>query len=187
MAVGEQKKKGREPRDACDVLIPILREKFDPVGEAGMPMPASVMQPIFDRGRATWHDAQIRHTMDPPSMHDGRGALHRHDLDGRDHDRHHHGLRAPCNTRRFPTAHLDPAAPEAGHAILCRVRVQGRGGAGLAPQHHEASHGFCTRAQRWKKHEHYNESLAPPHLDIRGGTKACGESRSRAPQWHNLR
>ena len=55
------------------------------------------MQPTFDRGRATWHDAQMRHTMDPPSKQDGRGALHRHDLDGRDHDRHHHGWRAPCN------------------------------------------------------------------------------------------
>ena len=30
-------------------------------------------------------------------MQDGRGALHRHDLDGRDRDRHHHGWRAPCN------------------------------------------------------------------------------------------
>ena len=30
-------------------------------------------------------------------MQDGRGALHRHDLDGRDHDRYHHGWRAPCN------------------------------------------------------------------------------------------
>ena len=41
--------------------------------------------------------------------------------------------------------HLDPAAPEAqhqraGHAILCRVFVPERGGAGPAPQHHEASH-----------------------------------------------
>ena len=44
---------------------------------------AVLMQPTFDRGRATWHDAQIRHTMDPPSKQDGRGALHRHDLDGR--------------------------------------------------------------------------------------------------------
>ena len=117
---------------------------------------AVLMQPTLDRGRATWHDAQIRHTMDPPSKQDGRGALHRHDLDGRDHDRHHHGWRAPrnewhrtCqNTRRFPTAHLDPAAPEAGHAILCRARVPGRGGAGPTPQHHEASHGFCMPAQR---------------------------------------
>ena len=38
-----------------------------------------------------------------------------------------------------------------------------------------------------EKHEHHNESLAPPLLDIRRGTKACGESRSRAPQWHFLR
>ena len=27
---------------------------------------AVLMQPTFDRGRATWHDAQIQHTMDPP-------------------------------------------------------------------------------------------------------------------------
>ena len=67
-------------------------------------------------------------------------------------------------------------APEAGHAILCRVRVSGRGGAGLAPQQHEASYGFCTLAQRSKKHKHHNESLAPPLLDIREVTKACGES-----------
>ena len=32
-----------------------------------------------------------------------------------------------------------------------------------------------------KKDEHHNESLAPPLLDIRRGTKACGESHSRAP------
>ena len=96
---------------------------------------AVLMQPTFDRGRATWHDAQIRHTMDLPSMQDGRGALHRHDFDGRDHDRHHHGWRAPrhewyrtCqNMRRFPTAHLDPAAPEAGLQFfaesVCRDEV----------------------------------------------------------------
>ena len=69
--------------------------------------------------------------------------------------------------------HRDPTASEAqhqtaGHAILCRVRVSGRGGAGLAPQHHEASHGFCMPAQRWKntsittkawRHEHLNVTL----------------------------
>ena len=38
-----------------------------------------------------------------------------------------------------------------------------------------------------EKHEHHNESLAPPLLDIRRGTKACGESHSRAPRWHTLR
>ena len=103
----ENKKEGREPLDACDVFIPVLREKCDPVGEAGVPMPASVVQPIFDRGRASWHDAQIRHTMDPSSK---------------------------------------QHAPEAGHAILCRVRVSGRGGAGPAPQHHEASHGALGSA-----------------------------------------
>ena len=32
----ENKKEGREPRDACDVLIPILREKCDRVGEPGV-------------------------------------------------------------------------------------------------------------------------------------------------------
>ena len=133
---------------------------------------AVLMQPTFDRGRATWHDAQIRHTMDPPFEARWTG----HDLDGCDHDRHHHGWRAPCNegyrtcqnTRRFLAAHLDPAAPEAGRAILCRVRVQGRGGAGPAPQHHEASHGFCMPAQRWTntsittkvwRHEHLNVTL----------------------------
>ena len=101
--------------------------------------------------------------MDPPSNQDGRVPRNE-------------WYRTRQNTRRFPTAHLDPAAPEAGHAILCRVRVSGRGGAGLAPQQHEASYGFCTLAQRSKKHKHHNESLAPPLLDIREVTKACGES-----------
>ena len=32
-----------------------------------------------------------------------------------------------------------------------------------------------------EKDEHHNESLAPP-MDIRRGTKACGESNSRAHQ-----
>ena len=40
----DNKKEGREPRDACDVLIPILREKCDRVGEPGVPM-----QQIFNR------------------------------------------------------------------------------------------------------------------------------------------
>ena len=31
------------------------------------------------------------------------------------------------------------------------------------------------------------KSLTPPLLDIRRGTKACGESHSRAPRWHTLR
>ena len=52
----------------------------------------------------------------------------------------------------------------AGHAILCRVRVPGRGGAGPAPRHREASHGAVGSAR-----------LAPPLVDIRGGTSACGE------------
>ena len=145
------------------------------------------MQPTFDRGRATWHDAQIRHTMDPPSKQDGRGALHRHDLDGRDHDRHQNGWRAPCNewyrtcqnTRRFRTAHLDPAAPGAGHAILCRVRVPGRDGAGPAPQHHEASRGFCMLAQRWKSTsmttKAWRQGGSRPQLFRR---QSC-----RAPRW----
>ena len=34
----------------------------------------------------------------------------------------------------------------AGHAMLCRVRVSRRGGAGPAPQHHEASHGALGSA-----------------------------------------
>ena len=38
-----------EERDACDVIIPILREKCDRVGEAGVPISACVMQPIFNR------------------------------------------------------------------------------------------------------------------------------------------
>ena len=45
----ENRKEGREPRDAVDAIIPILREKCDRVGEAGVPISASVMQPIFDR------------------------------------------------------------------------------------------------------------------------------------------
>ena len=45
----ENKKEGREPRDACAAIIPILREKCDRVGEAGVPVSASVMQPIFNR------------------------------------------------------------------------------------------------------------------------------------------
>ena len=45
----ENKKEGREPRDAVDAIISILREKCDRVGEAGVPVSASVMQPIFDR------------------------------------------------------------------------------------------------------------------------------------------
>ena len=45
----ENKKEGREPRDACAANIPILREKCDRVGEAGVPISASVMQPIFNR------------------------------------------------------------------------------------------------------------------------------------------
>ena len=45
----ENKKEGREPRDAVDAIMPILREKCDRVGEAGVPVSASVMQPIFDR------------------------------------------------------------------------------------------------------------------------------------------
>ena len=73
---------------------------------------------LQQRGQATWHDAQIRHTMDPPSNQDGRVPRNE-------------WYRTRQNTRRCPTAHLDPAAPEASHAILCRVRVSGRGGAGL--------------------------------------------------------
>ena len=45
----DNKKEGREPRDACDVLTPVLREKYDRVGEAGVPISAAVMQPIFKR------------------------------------------------------------------------------------------------------------------------------------------
>ena len=45
----ENKKEGRDPRDAVDAIMPILREKCDRVGEAGVPVSASVMQPIFNR------------------------------------------------------------------------------------------------------------------------------------------
>ena len=45
----ENKKEGREPRDACAAIIPTLREKCDRVGEAGVSVSASVMQPIFNR------------------------------------------------------------------------------------------------------------------------------------------
>ena len=45
----DNKKAGRQPRDACDVLIPILRETCDRVGEAGVPISARVMQPVFNR------------------------------------------------------------------------------------------------------------------------------------------
>ena len=63
------------------------------------------------------------------------------------------------------TAHLDLAA---GHAILYRVRVPGQCTARAAPHYHEASHGFCMLAQRWKntsittkasRHEHLNVTL----------------------------
>ena len=47
------------------------------------------------RGRATWHDAQIRHTMDPPSKQDGQVPRKE-------------WYRTYQNTRRFPAAHLDP-------------------------------------------------------------------------------
>ena len=62
----DNKKEGREPRDACDSIIPILREECDRVGEAGVPTSVCVMQPIFKSGRATWHDTQIRQAVDPP-------------------------------------------------------------------------------------------------------------------------
>ena len=45
----ENKKEGREPRDACAAIVPIPREKCDRVGEAGVPVSASVMQPILNR------------------------------------------------------------------------------------------------------------------------------------------
>ena len=38
----ENEKEGREPRDACAAIIPILREKCARVGEAGVPISASV-------------------------------------------------------------------------------------------------------------------------------------------------
>ena len=43
------KKEVRQPRHACDVLIPVLRETCDRVGKAGIPISARVMQPIFNR------------------------------------------------------------------------------------------------------------------------------------------
>ena len=55
------KKEGCEPRDACDVLIPIQREKCERVGEAVRPdfrvFDAAHLQQC---GRATCHDTQIR-------------------------------------------------------------------------------------------------------------------------------
>ena len=45
----ENKKEGREPRDAVDAIMPILREKCDRVGGAEVPVSAAVMQPIFNR------------------------------------------------------------------------------------------------------------------------------------------
>ena len=42
-------------------IIPILRENCDRVGEAGVPISVSVMQPIFDRvAKQTRHDTQIQ-------------------------------------------------------------------------------------------------------------------------------
>ena len=107
MAGGEQEGRARTAR----FLLLILREKCDRVGEAGVPISASVMQPIFDR------EAEQRGM----TRRFGTRWIRR---------RSEMGYRTCQNRRRFPTAHLDPAAPEAGHAILCRVRVSGRGGAG---------------------------------------------------------
>ena len=90
--------------------------------------------------------------------------------------------------------HLDPAAPEniikqQAMQLFAESAESGLGSVGPAPQHHEASHGApgsARPAQRWKKDEHHNESLAPPLLDIRRSTKACGENHSRAlPMAHS--
>ena len=344
----ENKKEGREPRDACDVLIPILREKCDRVGEAGVPISAPVMQPIFNRV-AEQHgmtrrnsDTWIRHflrsagfkyrvasggtqrTKDPKLLdtHMGKlrwrlmyfvmeykvrpsciinmdettanflglgqrgwakpnkyervrfigaedkrnltiltvvtmtgtitaqliveGAMKRvvQDLPENVSDRHectertcqeliewlgawvrkqgflHWVLLWDCASvhqkaslmewiRTAPRAlhsgwlhseaatcgHLNPAALQAhhqtaGHAILCRICVPGGCGARPEPRHHETPHGDVSSARLHrggKKHGYHNEGLAPPLVDIRRGTNAWGESRSRAPQWHTLR
>ena len=48
-----------------DVLIPILREKCDRVGEAGVANSACVRAShLRQSGRATWHEAQTRRSMD---------------------------------------------------------------------------------------------------------------------------
>ena len=49
MAGREQQGRARPVRRLRDMLVPILRKKCDRVGEAGVPISASVMQPIFNR------------------------------------------------------------------------------------------------------------------------------------------
>ena len=72
--------------------------------------------------------------MDPPSKQDGRVPRNE-------------WYKTCQNTRSFPTAHLDPTAPEASQATLSRVRVPERGGAGPPLRHHEASHGALGSAR----------------------------------------
>ena len=171
----ENKKAGREPRDACDVLTPGLREKCDRVGEAGAPITACAMQPIFDR------EAEQRGMT---RRFGTRWIRRRRKMDGC------HGMRSkgPARTREDVPQHISIQQPlkqamQFFAESVCRdeVVLDLRVGTTKRP------HGICTPAQRWKQHEHHNESLAPPLLDMRGGTKACDESRSGAPQWHTLR
>ena len=84
---------------------------------------AVLMQPNFDRFRATWHDAQIRHTMGVrfigtiSTVVTTTGTT----MVG--------GRHATMVYRTCQNTSLDPAAPEAGHASLCRVRVPEQCGA----------------------------------------------------------
>ena len=80
--------------------------------------------------------------------------------------------------------HLDPAASEthhqtADHAILCRVRVSGRSGAGPA---NRPSHGALVSARLHRggeKDECHNESLAPPLLDLASTSMAHSSRKKR--------
>ena len=155
------RRKGHEPRDACDVLIPILRGKCGRV-VAAHPSTEAAQHGMTRRFGTRW----IRRLMQ-----DGRGALHRHDLDGRDHDRHHPG---PAHRgRHHETSGTGPYSTSRSSSRPCNSLPSPCAGtmrcltcASLPRSVSWVLHA-CAEVE---KHEHHNESLAP-----------------RAPQWHPLR